>query len=105
MLIANKILVPVDFSEGSMAALRHARDLATFFHSRLHLLHVAPGLDAPAWAAELFGSEVRSLHREQRLHALDQLAALIVEQRLDPFTTTGLVRTGRAEQVIADYAA
>ena len=98
------ILVPVDFSSGSLAAVRHARELAEVFKSHIHLLHVAPGPDAPRWAVELFVAQLRSAQEELRLNALDQLATLIVSQRLDPFRTTGLVRTGRAEDVIAAYA-
>jgi universal stress protein A len=98
------ILVPVDFSEGSLAAVRHARELADVFHSDIHLLHVTRGPDAPPWAMELFGSQLRPVEEQHRLAALDQLATLIVSQQLDPFRTTGLVRIGCAEDVIAAYA-
>jgi nucleotide-binding universal stress UspA family protein len=98
------ILVPVDFSEGSLAAVRHAQELAGVFQSHIHLLHVASGPDAPKWAVELFASQLRPMQEETRVRALDRLAMLIVAQQLDPFRTTGLVRSGCAEQVIADYA-
>ena len=104
MTTVRTILVPIDFSEGSFAALRHARELASIFHSQLHLLHVATGPDAPLWAAELFGSHLRPRQEQERIAALDRLATLIVAQGLDPFTTTGLVRMGCPERVIADYA-
>jgi nucleotide-binding universal stress UspA family protein len=98
------ILVPIDFSEGSLAAVRHARELGDVFHSHIHLLHVAPGPDAPKWALELFGSQLRPVQEQHRLQALDQLATVIVSLQLDPFRTTGLVRNGCAEQVITEYA-
>ena len=98
------ILVPVDFSEGSLAAVRHARELAALFHSHLHLLHVSRGPDAPRWARELFALQLGPVEEQHRLEALDQLATLIVSQHLDPFRTTGLVRIGCPEEVIADYA-
>jgi nucleotide-binding universal stress UspA family protein len=98
------ILVPVDFSEGSFAAVRHARDLADVFHSQIHLLHVSSAPDAPQWALELFAAQLRPIEDSNRMQALDRLATLIVSQRLDPLRTTGLVRSGAADEVIADYA-
>lgn len=98
------ILVPIDFSEGSLAAVRHARQLAEIFHSHIHLLHVSQATDAPRWAREVFSAQLRPLEEQGRLEALDRLATLIVVQGLDPLRTTGLVRTGCAEQVIAEYA-
>jgi nucleotide-binding universal stress UspA family protein len=98
------ILVPVDFSEGSLAAVRHARELAAVFQSHIHLLHVVTGPDAPRWAFELFATQLRPLEEQRRIKALDQLATVIVSQQLDPFRTTGLVRAGCAETVIAEYA-
>ena len=98
------ILVPVDFSEGSFAAVRHARELAAVFQSHIHLLHVATGPDAPQWARELFASQLRPVAEQNRIQALDLLATLIVSQQLDPLRSTGLVRSGCAEQVIAEYA-
>jgi nucleotide-binding universal stress UspA family protein len=104
MTTVKTILVPVDFAEGSLAALQHARELAAMFNSNVHLLHVAPGFEMPDWANELFGSKARSMEARKRLEGLDKLATLIACHRFDPYTTTGLVRTGCAEQVIADYA-
>jgi nucleotide-binding universal stress UspA family protein len=96
--------VPIDFSEGSLAAVRHARELASIFHSHIHLLHVATNPDAPRWALELFSHELGPVQEQHRLEALDRLATLIVAQRMDPFRTTGLVRLGAAPDVIVDYA-
>lgn len=98
------ILVPVDFSDGSLAAVRHARELADIFHSHVHLLHVASGPDAPAWAIEFFAAQLRPVEEHRRMQTLDQLATLVVKLRLDPLRTTGLVRTGCAEEAIAQYA-
>jgi universal stress protein A len=98
------ILVPVDFSEGSLAAVRHARELAAMFNSHLHLLHVTQGPDAPRWAVEVFADQFAPVQEQHRLEALDRLATLIVSQQMNPFQTTGLVRCGSAETVISDYA-
>ena len=41
-LIPKKILVPIDFSSSSEAALKHASALAQNLHAEIHLLHVIP---------------------------------------------------------------
>ena len=40
--IPTKILLPIDFSSSSQAALEMADDLAKHFHAELHLMHVIP---------------------------------------------------------------
>jgi len=44
MLPLTKILVPVDFSDRSIAAVRYARNLACHFHGELILAHVLPSI-------------------------------------------------------------
>ncbi len=41
-LIPTKILLPIDFSSSSQAALEMAADLAKHFHAELHLVNVIP---------------------------------------------------------------
>jgi universal stress protein A len=98
------ILVPIDFSPGSVAAARRANELAALFDSRVHLLHVVAPPEVPLSAVEPFCGELWDIHKPTRMEALDRLATLVAEQRFDPFTTTGVVRTGGAEQVISAYA-
>ncbi|MFN7147596.1 MAG: universal stress protein [Myxococcota bacterium] len=73
------ILVPVDFSEGSSAALRLAVRLARAHKARLTLLHV--GVTAQAVGVETFGMPVPQVFVElndqlarERQHALEKLA-------------------------------
>lgn len=40
--IPTKILLPIDFSPSSQAALEMAADLAKHFHAKLHLVNVIP---------------------------------------------------------------
>ena len=40
--IPTRILLPIDFSSSSQAALEMAADLAKHFHAELHLVHVIP---------------------------------------------------------------
>ena len=55
MIEIKRILVPIDFSDASTAALRIARALAEAFGSTLHLLHVVQDPYVQPWAAEAFG--------------------------------------------------
>jgi nucleotide-binding universal stress UspA family protein len=98
------ILVPIDFSAGSVAAARHARELAAVFGSNVHLLHVTAVPNVPLGAVEPCWGELRAFQEPIRLSALDRLATFIALEQFDPFSTTGLVRTGCAEQVISEYA-
>lgn len=98
------ILVPVDFSPGSITAARHAHDLATTFRSRLCLLHVTVPPDVTPFAVEPYWDELRAFVEPARLDALGQLATLIAREQFDPFRTDGVVRTGCPEQVISEYA-
>jgi len=56
-----RILVPIDFSEPSDAALDHARTLATRFGASLHLLHVAEDPYRAFYSAEVFVPEIEGL--------------------------------------------
>ena len=97
------ILVPVDFSAESRAAIQHARDLARMFRSRLHLLHVLPLPSVPPWATDL-GSTLQRLHDQDRVRARHALAAIIDEERLDPVKTGAVILTGRPADAIPLFA-
>jgi nucleotide-binding universal stress UspA family protein len=97
-----RILVPCDFSETSLEALRYARTLAQAFDSRVHLLHVLP--HAVQWPTE---SEHRVLvepHQQSRAEAELKLVALATEERLDPLTTTIAAVIGDVDHAILTYA-
>lgn len=98
------ILVPIDFSAGSVLAAQRAHELAALFDSHVHLLHVVPPADVPLSAVKPFWGELWALDAPAREQAVDQLATLVARERFDPFRTTGLVCSGCAEQVISAYA-
>jgi universal stress protein A len=97
------ILVPIDFSAESRAAVRHAHDLARLFHSRIHLLHVTTNPSVPPWATDI-GHALQRIQEDDRTRARFALASLIDEERLDPVTTRSVVLTGRPGDVIPVYA-
>lgn len=97
-----RILVPVDFSAGSLAAVRHAQQIAQLANCHLHLLHV---MDSPGPIRRGVDLKALGLGRgDKRLRAYHRLAAVIAGSHLDPFRTTGIVRSGTPEWVISGYA-
>jgi universal stress protein A len=92
-----RILVPVDFSPGSRGAVQYARGIAAQFGSYVHVLHaITPGTSRPC------NPSLAPL--ASRMRALHHLSALMAAENLDPFHTTGVVRLGPADEVIARYA-
>jgi nucleotide-binding universal stress UspA family protein len=69
--IPTKILLPVDFSSSSQAALDMAADLALHFHAELHLVNVIPFF--PATTFPDFVPE-QSFLTQARVHAEKHLA-------------------------------
>jgi nucleotide-binding universal stress UspA family protein len=61
--IPTKILVPVDFSSSSDAALETASDLALHFHAELYLLNVIPML--PMGAKTVSFPESEYIHKAE----------------------------------------
>ena len=59
-----RILVPVDFSPPSDAALEYARSVAARYDASLHLLHVAEDPYRAFYSAEVYVPEVEGLREE-----------------------------------------
>lgn len=79
MIEIKTILVPIDFSDASAAALRFARALAEAFGSTLHLLHVVQDPYVQPWAAEAFGVSLAGVLERWEQDALGQLENLVPE--------------------------
>ena len=80
-----RILVPIDFSAPSEAALAHARTLAERFDSALHLLHVGENLFLRAVAGDphsLQEAAIRQL-QDQLTEADRRRGAVAVVERSD----------------------
>ncbi len=61
MIALKTILVPTDFSDSSVAALRYAKALAAAFDASVHVLHVVQEPFAQPWAVEAHGFSLAAM--------------------------------------------
>lgn len=75
----DRILVPVDFSEGSKAALEYAQGLAGRFGAKIDVLHVwfTPAYISPAVAVQVARGEVETLELVARREAEQQMQSFL----------------------------
>jgi nucleotide-binding universal stress UspA family protein len=106
MTSLRRILVPVDFSTSSRAALRYAVALAERFDARVDVLHVWSPLPELSWeplAPSVFLSpHANELHRAEETHALHELVEEAQRTTLAP--VTGRCETGDPRRVIVELA-
>ena len=99
-----RILVPMDFSAPSDAALEYARTVAARFGASLHLLHVAEDPYRALYSAEAYVPDVEGLREELIAAAIgrlkDRLRSSDVRE-LEP-TTEALI--GTPAWSIVEYA-
>ncbi|MDF1842248.1 MAG: universal stress protein [Rubripirellula sp.] len=93
-----EILVPVDFSECSIHALRFAQRVAAGSNSRLHLLYVD---DDPILMDAATDQSFRDEHEDKMSMRFVNL--MPVEDR-ERFRTVMAIQLGTAYQMIEDYA-
>jgi nucleotide-binding universal stress UspA family protein len=99
MIKFNKILVPVDFSEGSELALRYAATFATEYGAQIHLLNVIEEevLHAGNLADPL---ETSNKWEEQNLKQL----VSFVPEKFNDLDIIKTVKGGLVHETIIDYA-
>jgi nucleotide-binding universal stress UspA family protein len=97
-----RILVPVDFSEPSLAALRFAIDLARTLKARLEIVHV---VEAVTYAPMIGSAVDLDKFREQQEHAAERrLAGLAADLRRQRVRCRTVLRIGAAPSTIVDLA-
>jgi nucleotide-binding universal stress UspA family protein len=79
MLALRDVLVPIDFEPTSYNALAYARDLASTFGARLHVLHVLEDSFALSAGTEGPLSDIPTLERQMADDARAGLNALLTE--------------------------
>ncbi len=104
MIALRTILVPIDFSDASTAALRYARAFAEAFSSHLHLLHVVQDPYVQPWAAEALGVSLAGVLERWEQDALAQLERLLPPAERGPLAVTCATRVGHPFVEILGYA-
>lgn len=105
MITIRTILVPIDFSDASAAALRYARALAQAFGSALHLLHVVQDPYVQPWAAEALGVSLAGVLERWEQDALANLERLLPPAERGALSVTCATRVGHPFVEILGYAA
>jgi nucleotide-binding universal stress UspA family protein len=80
--VPTKILLPIDFSSSSDAALQMATDLAQHFHAELCLLHVVPIFSLDTTAEYVPDTEFLQGARDRGEERLDACVAVLVAKGL-----------------------
>lgn len=104
-MILKRILVPVDFSSGSLEALDYAVELAKPFDAELLVLFVVEPVYY-ATPADLYGpsANLAMLLEEQQRFGREQLAALKARLAKEKIDCATVLQTGSPYQQIADLA-
>ncbi len=100
-----RILVPVDFSAPSDAALEYARDVAARYGSSLHLLYVAEDPYRALYSAEVFVAEVEGLREEILSDAEKRLKDRLRPSDVTELRATAVSIIGTPAGSIIEYAA
>ena len=102
MTLPKIILVPVDFSQHSEAALDYAVELSVKLGAKVHLLNVigVPAMGVPELGVALTASFIESIVKESQA-ALDKLADA---RRSKATIGDAMLRTGDARDVILQTA-
>jgi nucleotide-binding universal stress UspA family protein len=100
----NRILVPLDFSAPSDAALEYARTVATRFGASLHLLHVADDPYRALYSAEVYVPEVEGLREEILTDATGRLKDRLQSSDIRELGATAEAVIGTPASSIVEYA-
>ncbi len=105
MITLKNILVAVDFSEPSDAALMYGRELAGRFGATLHVLHAVGDIAIGAFAAENFAALAPELQQQIEDGARRRLDGLVVDSdKSGPAAVKVIVTSSSPALSIVDYA-
>lgn len=96
-----RVLVPVDFSASTAAALRYARNVAKEFDAVIHVLHVVRIVGGRAWVARV---SLDAESRELMAAAHQGLGKLIGVLWGNEIPAKTVIREGRPYDVIVEEA-
>ena len=99
-----RILVPVDFSAPSDAALEYARIVAGRFGASLHLLHIAEDPYRALYSAEVFVPEVEGLRDQVLDDAIGRLKDRLTSEDRTMLAASADAIIGTPAASIVEYA-
>ncbi len=99
-----RILVPIDFSAPSDAALEYARTVATRFGASLHLLHVAEDPYRALYSAEVYVPEMEGLRDQILADATSRLKNRLQSSDIRELNATAEAVIGTPAGSIVEYA-
>ncbi|MGO9480986.1 MAG: universal stress protein [Candidatus Kryptoniota bacterium] len=103
MVSLKKILVPQDFSEYSIRALKYAVTFAGLFNSELIVLHIVEPIIYPADFS--FGQvSIPAMEEEIRKHSEEQLNELAAREIPANIKATSIIRVGKPFIEIVEIA-
>ncbi|GMQ80623.1 MAG: universal stress protein [Rhodothermia bacterium] len=88
---SNRILVPLDFSKYSIAALKYARELADTIGATVEIVHVVEDTFHPAFYGPFYQSiydvipEIEDVSRRNIIKLLDQTGGYAIQTKIDVF--------------------
>jgi nucleotide-binding universal stress UspA family protein len=100
-----RILVPMDFSPPSDAALEYARNVAARYGASLHLLHVAEDPYRAFYTAEVYVPEIEGLREEILTDTEQRLKERVRPSDVTEFHATAESVIGSPAGSIVEYAA
>ena len=100
-----RILVPVDFSPPSDAALEYARSVAGRYGASLHLVHVAEDPYRAFYSAEVFVPQVEGLRDDILSDTAQRLTARLRPSDITELRATAESIIGTPAGSIVEYAA
>lgn len=99
------VVVAMDFSEPSDAALLYGRELAMRFGGTLHVVHVAPNVYMSTLGAENYAAVASDLQQQVEDNARRQLDELLVDSdKSGPPTIPVVLTSSSPASTIVDYA-
>jgi universal stress protein A len=104
-MFISRILVPVDFSGRSQAALQYAVDLARACEARVTVLHVVPAPSLAAVAADVYLDRPVALVAPEVMNAARAQIDELISDCFAGVPVEGLIEIGAPAQIIARKAA
>lgn len=105
MIVLKNILVAIDFSEPSDAALIYGRELASRFGATLHVLHAVENIFIATFGAENYATFAPSLQQEIEEDARRRVDDLVVDSdQRGPATVKAIMTSSSPALSIVDYA-